>query len=224
MYHHLLSPIVERVREARLLPGPRSDSGASVPHYSPQIQDSRAGIRRFRTMAVEPRAHPRPRPGRGCSTTGFEGASHGGRSYDRGVRPAMDDSWLEAVGAELETPAMQDLRGFLAAEMAAGRGFYPPGPLVFNALRLTPLDEVRVVVLGQDPYHGRGQAMGPCFSVPVGIPAPPSLRNIFTEPETDLGLPAPATGDLTVWAERGVLLLNSVLTVAPGSPASHAGR
>jgi uracil-DNA glycosylase len=136
----------------------------------------------------------------------------------------MDESWLEAVGDELETPAMQDLRGFLAAEIAAGRGFYPPGPLVFNALRLTPLDEVRVVVLGQDPYHGRGQAMGLCFSVPVGVPAPPSLRNIFTELETDLGLPAPATGDLTAWAERGVLLLNSVLTVAPGSPASHAGR
>lgn len=136
----------------------------------------------------------------------------------------MDASWLEAVGDELETPAMQDLRTFLAAEVAAGRGFFPPGRLVFNALRLTPLEAVRVVILGQDPYHGRGQAMGLSFSVPAGVPPPPSLRNIFTELGTDLGLPTPATGDLTPWAERGVLLLNSVLTVSPGAPASHAGK
>jgi len=140
------------------------------------------------------------------------------------VQPQMDESWLEVVGDELETPAMQDLRAFLAAEVAAGRGFFPPGRLVFNALRLTPLDDVRVVILGQDPYHGRGQAMGLAFSVPAGVPPPPSLRNIFAELGTDLGLPAPGTGDLTSWAERGVLLLNSVLTVAPGSPASHAGK
>ena len=84
------------------------------------------------------------------------------------MKPQMDDSWLEALGDELETPAMRDLRSFLAAEIAAGRGFYPPAPLVFNALRLTPLDSVRVVILGQDPYHGRGQAMGLSFSVPAG--------------------------------------------------------
>jgi len=136
----------------------------------------------------------------------------------------MDPSWLEAVGDELETPALQGLRAFLAAEVAAGRGFFPPGRLVFNALRLTPLQAVRVVILGQDPYHGRGQAMGLSFSVPAGVPPPPSLRNIFVELGTDIGLPTPATGDLTPWAERGVLLLNSVLTVAPGSPASHAGK
>ena len=136
----------------------------------------------------------------------------------------MDPSWLEAVGDELETPALQGLRAFLAAEVAAGRGFFPPGRLVFNALRLTPLQAVRVVILGQDPYHGRGQAMGLSFSVPAGVPTPPSLRNIFVELGTDIGLPTPATGDLTPWAERGVLLLNSVLTVAPGSPASHAGK
>ena len=129
-------------------------------------------------------------------------------------------SWLEAVGDELETPALQTLRAFLAAEVAAGRGFFPPGRLVFNALRLTPLEAVRVVILGQDPYHGRGQAMGLSFSVPPGVSPPPSLRNIFTELETDIGLPTPTTGDLTLWAERGVLLLNSVLTVTPGSPAS----
>ena len=136
----------------------------------------------------------------------------------------MDPSWLEAVGDQLETPALQSLRAFLAAEVAAGRGFFPPGRLVFNALRLTPLEAVSVVILGQDPYHGRGQAMGLSFSVPAGVPPPPSLRNIFTELGTDIGLPTPTTGDLTPWAERGVLLLNSVLTVTPGSPASHAGK
>ena len=140
------------------------------------------------------------------------------------VTPQMHESWLEAVGDELETPAMLDLRAFLVAEVAAGRGFFPPAPLVFNALRLTPPDDVRVVILGQDPYHGRGQAMGLCFSVPAGVAPPPSLRNIFTELGTDLGLPQPSTGDLTPWAARGVLLLNSVLTVSPGAPASHAGR
>jgi uracil-DNA glycosylase len=136
----------------------------------------------------------------------------------------MDPTWLEAVGDELETPALQGLRAFLVAEVAAGRGFFPPGRLVFDALRLTPLPEVRVVILGQDPYHGRGQAMGLCFSVPAGVTPPPSLRNIFVELGTDVGLPPPASGDLTPWARRGVLLLNSVLTVSPGSPASHAGK
>ncbi len=136
----------------------------------------------------------------------------------------MDASWLEAVGEELETPSMQGLRSFLAAEVASGRGFFPPAPLVFNALLVTPLDDVRVVILGQDPYHGPGQAMGLSFSVPSGVAHPPSLRNIFGELSTDAGLPVPATGDLTPWAERGVLLLNSVLTVGPRSPASHAGK
>ena len=140
------------------------------------------------------------------------------------MKPQMDETWLEAVGDELETPAMRGLRSFLAAENAAGRGFYPPAPLVFNALRLTPLDRVRVVILGQDPYHGRGQAMGLSFSVPDGVTPPPSLRNIFAELGTDLGLTVPGSGDLTPWAERGVLLLNSVLTVGPGAPASHAGK
>lgn len=142
----------------------------------------------------------------------------------QGMTPAMDESWLEALGDELETPAMRELRAFLVAEKAAGRAFYPPGSLVFNALRLTPLDAVRAVILGQDPYHGRGQAMGLCFSVPAGVTPPPSLRNIFAELQADLGLPVPSSGDLSAWAERGVLLLNSVLTVSPGSPASHAGK
>ena len=140
------------------------------------------------------------------------------------MQPQLHPSWLEAVGDEFDTPAMKELRTFLAAEISAGRGFLPPAPLVFNALRLTPLDAVRVVILGQDPYHGPGQAMGLSFSVPAGVTPPPSLRNIFAELRTDLGVPTPATGDLTPWAERGVLLLNSVLTVAPRSPGSHAGK
>ena len=136
----------------------------------------------------------------------------------------MHESWLAVLGDELEGPSMQALRVFLVDEVAAGRRFYPPPGLVFNALELTPFDDVRVVVLGQDPYHGAGQAMGLCFSVPSGVPLPPSLRNIYDELVRDLGVARPTTGDLTPWAERGVLLLNAVLTVSPGKPASHAGK
>ena len=130
----------------------------------------------------------------------------------------MHESWLAVLGDELVTTHMHELRAFLVAEVEAGRPFYPPADLVFNALALTPFDQVRVVVLGQDPYHGAGQAMGLCFSVPAGVRPPPSLQNIHQELETDLGLPRPETGDLTPWAERGVLLLNAVLTVSPGKP------
>ena len=140
------------------------------------------------------------------------------------MQPRMHESWLEVLGDELEAPSMLALREFLVAEVAAGRRFYPPAELVFNALALTPLDDVRVVILGQDPYHGAGQAMGLCFSVPVGVALPPSLRNVYDELERDVGVPRPTTGDLTPWAERGVLLLNAVLTVSPGKPASHAGK
>jgi uracil-DNA glycosylase len=136
----------------------------------------------------------------------------------------MHESWLDVLRDELEQLYMRDLRAFLVEEVAAGRGYYPSADRVFNALALTPFDDVRVVVLGQDPYHGRGQAMGLCFSVPPGVPAPPSLQNIHKELETDLGLRRPPSGDLTPWAERGVLLLNAVLTVSPGRPASHAGK
>ena len=136
----------------------------------------------------------------------------------------MHESWLATLGDELEQPHMEALRAFLVSEVAAGRRFYPPADLVFNALELTPFDDVRVVILGQDPYHGAGQAMGLCFSVPDGVPVPPSLRNIYDELARDLELPRPTTGDLTTWAERGILLLNAVLTVSPGKPASHAGK
>lgn len=136
----------------------------------------------------------------------------------------MHPSWLAVLADELASPPLQGLREFLRAEVAAGRGFYPPADRVFEALARTALDDVRVVILGQDPYHGRGQAMGLCFSVPAGVPQPPSLQNIFKELESDLGVPRGTTGDLTPWADRGVLLLNAVLTVSPGKPASHAGR
>lgn len=140
------------------------------------------------------------------------------------MQPRIHSSWLAVLGDELETPHMRDLRTFLVAERAAGRTFYPPAELVFNALWQTPFEAVRVVILGQDPYHGPGQAMGLCFSVPSGVQEPPSLRNIFEELHADLGVPAPASGDLTPWAQRGVLLLNAVLTVAPRQAGSHAGK
>jgi uracil-DNA glycosylase len=136
----------------------------------------------------------------------------------------MHPSWLDVVGAELQQAYMAELRDFLVAEVQSGRRFFPPADRVFHALELTPFDAVRVVVLGQDPYHGPGQAMGLCFSVPAGVPQPPSLRNIFQELSADLGLAPPASGDLTPWAERGVLLLNAVLTVSPRRPGSHAGK
>jgi uracil-DNA glycosylase len=136
----------------------------------------------------------------------------------------MHESWRHVLAGAFEEPAMHELRAFLAAEVAAGRRFFPPGNRVFNALWLTPFDDVRVVILGQDPYHGPGQAMGLCFSVPAGVPQPPSLQNVFKELSSDLDVPVPASGDLTPWAERGVLLLNSVLTVTPRSPGSHAGK
>jgi uracil-DNA glycosylase len=136
----------------------------------------------------------------------------------------MHESWLAVLGDELEQPYMADLRAFLVAEVEAGRRFFPPADRVFRALELTPFEAVRVVLLGQDPYHGPGQAMGLCFSVPDGVPHPPSLQNIFRELTADLGVPPPTTGDLTPWAERGVLLLNAVLTVSPRRAGSHAGK
>lgn len=136
----------------------------------------------------------------------------------------MHESWVAVLGDELEQPYMQELRAFLRSELEAGRRFFPPADRVFNALHLTPFDDVRVVLLGQDPYHGPGQAMGLCFSVPAGVPQPPSLHNIFDELVRDAGVPRPSSGDLTPWAGRGVLLLNAVLTVAPGQAASHAGK
>ena len=136
----------------------------------------------------------------------------------------LSDSWQPYLGGLLASEPMQALAAFLRAEKAKGKAVYPPGPLIFNAFNHTPFEAVRVVILGQDPYHGPGQAHGLSFSVPDGVPPPPSLQNIFKEQARDLGLPMPATGNLTPWADRGVLLLNAVLTVEAGKAGSHQGK
>jgi uracil-DNA glycosylase len=128
------------------------------------------------------------------------------------------------VGEFLQRPEMIALSEFLRAEKHAGKVIYPPGPQIFAALDTTPFDAVNVVILGQDPYHGPNQAHGLCFSVMPGIDVPPSLLNIYKEIESDLGIPRPDHGCLIPWAQRGVLLLNSVLTVEAGLPGSHQGR
>jgi len=136
----------------------------------------------------------------------------------------LDASWLEPLREEFASPYMATLRRFLVAERDAGKRIFPKGSEWFRALDLTPLDKVRVVILGQDPYHGIGQAHGLCFSVQPGVPPPPSLVNIFKELNQDLGLARPRHGFLEHWAKQGVLLLNSVLTVELGQAASHRDR
>ena len=136
----------------------------------------------------------------------------------------LPDSWQDTLAPVLATPEARKLGGFLRAEEAAGKAIYPPQGCRLRALELTPLDQVKVVILGQDPYHGPGQAMGLSFSVPDGVKHPPSLRNIFRELADDCGIAAPVSGDLTAWARRGVLLLNNTLTVEAGNAGSHAGR
>ncbi len=132
--------------------------------------------------------------------------------------------WLELLGDEFQQPYMESLSGFLRAEKAAGKLIYPPGPCIFNALESTAPKDVRVVILGQDPYHGPNQAHGLCFSVQRGQAIPPSLRNIYAELRQDLGVQPPAHGNLSHWAGQGVLLLNAVLTVEAGQAGSHQGR
>jgi uracil-DNA glycosylase len=138
-------------------------------------------------------------------------------------RIRLEASWKAALQDEFEQPYMRALREFLLREKAAGKTIFPPGSLIFNALDSTPLDRVKVVILGQDPYHGPGQAHGLCFSVQPGVPAPPSLQNIFKELQRDLNLPIPGHGCLQSWADQGVLLLNTSLTVEQGRAGSHAG-
>lgn len=139
------------------------------------------------------------------------------------VNPQIEDSWKEVLHEEFEKPYFSELKEFLLDEKAKFNVF-PPGGLIFNAFRLTPFENVKVVILGQDPYHGPGQAHGLCFSVPSGIPAPPSLINIFKEIERDLGYPVPLSGCLECWAMQGVLLLNATLTVRANQPGSHQHR
>ena len=135
---------------------------------------------------------------------------------------AIEASWKEILKTEFNQPYFEQLRLHLRTEKLQGKTIYPPGRLIFNAFDTTPFDEVKVVILGQDPYHGPGQAHGLCFSVPQGIAPPPSLVNIFKELNEDVGLPTPAHGNLTAWAKQGVFLLNASLTVRAGEPMSHS--
>ena len=134
----------------------------------------------------------------------------------------IEQSWKEALADEFEKPYFAALARQLHREKAEGRVIFPPGPEIFKAFELTPVDQVKVVILGQDPYHGYGQAMGLSFSVPDGVPAPPSLKNIFKEIEDDLGIRMSGRPNLEGWARQGVLLLNAVLTVRASQPASHS--
>ena len=136
----------------------------------------------------------------------------------------IEESWKRALQSEFDKPYFAGLVSFLHGEKAAGKLIYPPGGQIFRAFELTPVDKVKVVILGQDPYHNPEQAMGLSFSVPAGVPAPPSLKNIFKEIENDLGIRMSGSPDLTPWAQQGVLLLNAMLTVQAGAPASHRGK
>jgi uracil-DNA glycosylase len=134
----------------------------------------------------------------------------------------IEESWKSVLKQEFEKPYFKEIVTFLKTEKMAGKIIYPPGPLIFNAFNTTPFHNVKVVVIGQDPYHGPGQAHGLSFSVQNGVASPPSLINIFKELATDTGCPIPNHGNLTRWAQQGVLLLNASLTVRAGEPMSHA--
>ena len=134
----------------------------------------------------------------------------------------IEESWKNALAGEFGKPYFESLVRFLHKEKAEGKKIYPPGSQIFRAFELTPVDKLKVVILGQDPYHGPGQAHGLSFSVSAGVPAPPSLKNIFKEIESDLGITMSGYPDLEKWARQGVLLLNAVLTVRAGVAASHS--
>lgn len=134
----------------------------------------------------------------------------------------IEEGWKNILKAEFAKPYFQQAVTFIKVEKSQGKTIYPPGPLIFNAFDKTPFNSLKAVLLGQDPYHGYGQAHGLCFSVPDGVTPPPSLINIFKEINSDIGMPIPKTGNLTKWATEGVLLLNAVLTVRANEPASHA--
>lgn len=136
------------------------------------------------------------------------------------VNPVIESSWKAVLQEEFRAEYFLSLKHFLLKEKEVYR-IYPPGSQIFNVFNLTPFQQVRVVILGQDPYHGAGQAHGLCFSVPRGTPRPPSLLNIFREMEADIAIPSPPHGDLTGWAQQGVLLLNAILTVRENQAGSH---
>jgi uracil-DNA glycosylase len=136
----------------------------------------------------------------------------------------LEPSWLNVLGGEFDQPYMQQLREFLVQQKGAGRVIYPPSSQWFSAFNSTPFDQVRVVILGQDPYHGPNQAHGLCFSVMRGVKVPPSLMNIYKELQDDLAVQPPSHGCLTSWAEQGVLLLNATLTVEQANAGAHQGK
>lgn len=136
----------------------------------------------------------------------------------------LEASWHEKLKEEVKLPYIADLKAFLAKEKEQGAVVYPPEPLVFHAFLHTPFDQVKVVIVGQDPYHGTGQAHGLSFSVPCGMPYPPSLKNVFKELIADVGIAPPQHGCLSGWAKQGVLMLNATLTVRAGEPKSHYGK
>ena len=139
------------------------------------------------------------------------------------INPQIEDSWKQILKDEFESGYFTELTAFLREEKK-NYIIYPPGPEIFSAFNLTPFNKVKVVILGQDPYHGPNQAHGLCFSVPEGIPKPPSLVNIFKEIKSDLGITVPANGNLTRWATQGVLLVNAILTVRADTPTSHQNK
>ena len=139
------------------------------------------------------------------------------------IQPEIEEGWRKVLWEEFQAPYFSELKTFLVEEKKRFT-VYPPGKLIFNAFNHTPFDRVKVVILGQDPYHGPGQAHGLCFSVPHGIAPPPSLVNIFKELHADLGLPVPGHGNLVPWANQGVLLVNATLTVRAGEAGSHQNR
>ncbi len=139
------------------------------------------------------------------------------------IKPQIDDSWAEILQTEFQASYFAELKAFLLQERASHTVF-PPGPLIFSAFNRTPVHRVKAVILGQDPYHGKGQAHGLCFSVNDGVRHPPSLQNIFKEMKDDLGTPIPSSGDLGKWADNGALLLNATLTVREKEPGSHQGH
>jgi len=139
------------------------------------------------------------------------------------IQPQIEESWKEIMHEEFNQPYFQELKDFLVEEKQKYH-IYPPGQFIFEAFNRTPFHKVKVVLLGQDPYHGPNQAHGLCFSVNDGVPFPPSLQNIFTEMKNDLGISVPASGNLSKWADEGVLLLNATLTVRANQAGSHQGR
>ena len=138
--------------------------------------------------------------------------------------PTIDPSWLEVLKDEFEKPYFKDLKQFIVDDIKSGQIVYPPANQIFHSFDKCPFDKVKVVILGQDPYHGAGQAHGLCFSVNKEVTIPPSLKNIYKELHTDLGCSIPDHGNLESWTEQGVLLLNATLTVRQGQPTSHAGK